>query len=242
MIKLYESDFDLFFSDENLSLGIRLDSNSKIFRFEYQSENQKYTELLSSLEIQDQVIEILLESINLKERFLKQSSLEANQLLLILRSTYNKYIHSNLSKDMFLDSTDRLVCRCMGITQKDLDLAYKNNQADRVKAIKDTNASMGCSSCREDVMSFFDKHFLTKVDDQSIKILNEINKSLEEFNLYSSQELADYLFVAVSVKNAQVKIKATKGKINVPRAEITKTLQNFLGEKLLNGLGVSIFY
>jgi outer membrane protein TolC len=82
LTNLYPQEFDLFFQDQTLSLGIRLDSNSKIFKLSYETSDSEYESLLNLLSLKDQSVDILLESTKIQNEILKTKNLRENQLLL----------------------------------------------------------------------------------------------------------------------------------------------------------------
>jgi NAD(P)H-nitrite reductase large subunit len=240
LTKLYSEDFDLFFEDEVLSLGVRLDSKSTIYRFKYHTEDADYLAILDGLNLADKKLEVL-SSLNFLSSLKDVNTLKINQLYNLFYSMYCDFTAA-LSSVQFIAEKERLVCRCMGVTDLALDKSFKENKADVVKTIQATNASMSCGSCRDEVKLYLSNHWLAKVADDSVETLSKINKALDDFSMFCPMELGDYSFEAVSIKNAQVKVKAVKGKLPVKRPEITKTLKNYLGDKILSGLDLSVFY
>ena len=132
-------------------------------------------------------------------------------------------------------SSSDLLCRCKGITYKELDEFYLAKKGDKKEILLDSEVSGICGTCKID----FDTHFKVLEEEKSFvngldsKVwIGRIDKAVEEFYFVCPPEYSNLKFEVININVHNLKIKCVRGDSTLKRPEIQATLSNFLKSEL----------
>jgi hypothetical protein len=128
-----------------------------------------------------------------------------------------------------------LLCRCKGITYKELDQLYLDQKGDKKQVLLESEISGICGSCKTDFDSYYKKLEEEKsfIKGQDSKIwIDKIDKAVEEFYFVCPPEYSSLKFEVINITVHALKIKCVRGDSTLKRPQIQATLSNFLTSEL----------
>jgi hypothetical protein len=132
-------------------------------------------------------------------------------------------------------SSADLLCRCKGITYKELEVTYLAQKGDRKQVLFESEVSGICGACKTDFEAYFkileeEKSFVNGLD--SKVWIDRIDKAVEEFYFVCPPEYSNLKFEVININVHNLKIKCVRGESTLKRPEIQATLSNFLKSEL----------
>ncbi len=227
--------------NKNPQFSIDIDGNELVHSIAYKGTDLKVKEVTSKLNdhFYKRNVNEVLDTDQAKMFDLVGFKLESLSLDILLGSIREqiydyKGVVSGLLKAKNAKAYD-LLCRCKGITYKDLDELYLKQKGDRKQVLLESEVSGVCGSCKLDFNSYFskleeEKSFIN--GENSTIWISRIDKSIDEFYFVCPPEYTNLKFEVISITVHALKIKCIRGDSTLKRPQIQATIENFLKSEL----------
>jgi len=224
---------------KNNPLKISFDSNEVLYSLVL--ENKDALNKQSFKRLKDQVIDKSLNDL------LKMSFSDFSKELCDLQAiNFFRLALYDFRGDVFTSETlelkdNPLICRCNLLLESDLKKIYKDVKGVRKEFYKNSNASMICSNCTQEVSALIESMRDELYEGKRLESFSSVVETeLEDFSLHSPLEFQDISFQLISIVPGKVRIRAKRGKTKVKRERIRQVMCDYLDPKILQLFEISI--
>lgn len=221
------------------NLDLDIDGNEIIHSIQFNSENKKVLDIITSLKplvLKQKALSIFNLS-HIELDFPKKDSFLVDIILGKIRKSIQLY-RGEQGGILSLKQTNKneLLCRCKALTYKDVDDLYVEHKGDRKKILIESEMSGICGSCKTDFSDYFrllESKSTYIQGEESIIWVERINLKLNEFLAQAPEEFKKLDLSVLSLNVHMLKIKCIREEgSSLKRMEIQKILLNYLFEQL----------
>lgn len=220
-------------------IQIVFDSNEVLYSITFDDSRAEYLEDFEVLK--HIVLNKKLDSI-LSSSFDEMSqTLTSVNLVNFLKLAIFDYRGDSFIIDSLGEHQKELICRCNHLFKSDLKKIYKEVKGVRKEFFKNSNASLICGNCKDEVDELVCSMKNDLYEGQTLELFkSQVIEELENFPMYSPQDFQGITLELMSIAPGKLRVKARRGQLKTKREKIHKILLEYLDPKLTQLFDISI--
>lgn len=238
----------LSWSYRDVFFYIKLDSQNRIYRFAFRAPtNQQNAMKALGKIIADQNLDFLCESLLkrclefekesmpllFQDPLFQKSAYQLRQALLFLKGIPPDYLRRTEFGTRY--NPNDLLCTCVGVMKSEVSEYYRTYHANKKDFIKETDVSMNCGQCLNDLDSVWEeisKDSLLNMEVKLFELKNEFKNALSEFSEFTHLELAQNDLDIVEISDTKVTLRATRDLRGIDQLKLDNALANYFNGHL----------